>query len=110
MGGKWFSDKFIQSLENPEPQGNAAAEPAGNRHVTADAPAKVERVLARLLKEGGGALSYHWMFRRATRFRVDPSLRYGYLIVDRQGNSQTIVAGADIRRAARNADADTGFS
>ena len=104
--GKGIGDELRQGHEHTEADGDAAAEPARNRDVALDAGVEAEgRDLAAggALEKGRGGLGDH-----AVRGFGVVGAGEGDRIVKLHRQAKAVEAGAEIRRAGRNADRGAG--
>lgn len=96
-------EKRVQSVEQAEPQRDAASEPAGAGHLARDRARKGEGFAARRAKKSAACLPGHGAGFDLAR------PRHRNEVINPQGHAEAIEAGTEIRSRGRNADRDLLF-
>src|SRR5207237_612947 len=104
LGHEGQTRQRIQSVQQPEPHGHAAAEPAGPRHFALDVPAKAERLHAcRVEKSRGRFVENPRVLRRLCA-------PHGDMVVDAQRHSKAVKPRPEIGSRSGHAGCNAGHT
>ena len=99
------STQLIQSSQDTQPDRHTAAQPAADGHFPHGLPGKGKLARPCPPEEQPGAFPHHGVHRLHMQIRARQPLHRD-VIVHAQRDPQTVIAGADVRSAARNPDRD----